>query len=232
MARILIAEDDPLIGSFLEKGLRASGFSTFLTDDGEQATASRADRGVRPHAPRHGAAQARGLPGSAGAPAPRGTRCRCSSSRAGATATSSCSSRAARTTTCRSRSGSTSFSPGCERASGPRAPSSRTCCRSARVALDLRSRRADDRRSDRRAHRARVLAPRDLHAPPRPGAHARADPLARLGVLLRPADEPRERLRRGTPQEARRRHHRDRPRHRLLHAQPVAERLWVEEPPP
>ena len=37
MARILIAEDDPLIGSFLEKGLRASGFSTFLTDDGEQA---------------------------------------------------------------------------------------------------------------------------------------------------------------------------------------------------
>jgi DNA-binding response OmpR family regulator len=37
VARILIAEDDPLIGSFLEKGLRASGFSTFLTDDGEQA---------------------------------------------------------------------------------------------------------------------------------------------------------------------------------------------------
>jgi DNA-binding response OmpR family regulator len=37
MARILIAEDDPLIGSFLEKGLRASGFSTFLASDGEQA---------------------------------------------------------------------------------------------------------------------------------------------------------------------------------------------------
>jgi DNA-binding response OmpR family regulator len=37
MARILIAEDDPLIGSFLEKGLRANGFATFLASDGEQA---------------------------------------------------------------------------------------------------------------------------------------------------------------------------------------------------
>ena len=37
MARVLIAEDDPLIGSLLEKGLRAQGFSTFLVDDGEQA---------------------------------------------------------------------------------------------------------------------------------------------------------------------------------------------------
>ena len=37
MARILIAEDDPLIGSFIEKGLRAAGFSTFLSDDGEKA---------------------------------------------------------------------------------------------------------------------------------------------------------------------------------------------------
>jgi DNA-binding response OmpR family regulator len=37
MARILIAEDDPLISSFLEKGLRASGFSTFHAGDGEQA---------------------------------------------------------------------------------------------------------------------------------------------------------------------------------------------------
>jgi DNA-binding response OmpR family regulator len=37
MARILIAEDDPLIGSFVEKGLRAEGFSTLLVDDGEEA---------------------------------------------------------------------------------------------------------------------------------------------------------------------------------------------------
>jgi DNA-binding response OmpR family regulator len=39
MSRILIAEDDPLIGSFVEKGLRASGYSTFLVDDGERAQA-------------------------------------------------------------------------------------------------------------------------------------------------------------------------------------------------
>jgi DNA-binding response OmpR family regulator len=37
VARILIAEDDPLVSSFIEKGLRADGFSTFLVDDGEQA---------------------------------------------------------------------------------------------------------------------------------------------------------------------------------------------------
>lgn len=37
MARILIAEDDALISAFLEKGLRANGFSTFIADDGEQA---------------------------------------------------------------------------------------------------------------------------------------------------------------------------------------------------
>jgi DNA-binding response OmpR family regulator len=38
MARILIAEDDPLISSFLEKGLRASGYTTTVVDDGERAT--------------------------------------------------------------------------------------------------------------------------------------------------------------------------------------------------
>jgi DNA-binding response OmpR family regulator len=37
VSRILIAEDDPLIGSFLAKGLKAAGFSTLLADDGEQA---------------------------------------------------------------------------------------------------------------------------------------------------------------------------------------------------
>jgi CheY-like chemotaxis protein len=35
--RILIAEDDPLISGFLEKGLRATGYSTHVVDDGEQA---------------------------------------------------------------------------------------------------------------------------------------------------------------------------------------------------
>jgi DNA-binding response OmpR family regulator len=37
VARILIVEDDPLIGAFLVKGFRAHGFATFLAEDGEQA---------------------------------------------------------------------------------------------------------------------------------------------------------------------------------------------------
>ena len=37
MTKILIAEDDPRIGAVLEKGLRASGYSTFLADNGEDA---------------------------------------------------------------------------------------------------------------------------------------------------------------------------------------------------
>ena len=37
MAKILIAEDDPLIGSMLEKGLQSTGLATSLVDDGEQA---------------------------------------------------------------------------------------------------------------------------------------------------------------------------------------------------
>jgi DNA-binding response OmpR family regulator len=37
MARILVAEDNPTVCSFLEKGLRASGFATLVAEDGEQA---------------------------------------------------------------------------------------------------------------------------------------------------------------------------------------------------
>lgn len=37
MSRILIAEDEPRIASFLEKGLRANGFTTTVTDDGRDA---------------------------------------------------------------------------------------------------------------------------------------------------------------------------------------------------
>jgi DNA-binding response OmpR family regulator len=37
VARILIAEDDPLVAAFLEKGLQESGYATFIADDGERA---------------------------------------------------------------------------------------------------------------------------------------------------------------------------------------------------
>jgi DNA-binding response OmpR family regulator len=37
VARILIAEDDPRIGTALEKGLRGDGYSTFLANNGEDA---------------------------------------------------------------------------------------------------------------------------------------------------------------------------------------------------
>jgi DNA-binding response OmpR family regulator len=37
MTRILIAEDDELISSFVEKGLRARGYSTHVVDDGNMA---------------------------------------------------------------------------------------------------------------------------------------------------------------------------------------------------
>lgn len=39
MARILIAEDDPRVSSFVEKGLRARGYSTVIVDDGLRAQA-------------------------------------------------------------------------------------------------------------------------------------------------------------------------------------------------
>jgi DNA-binding response OmpR family regulator len=37
MPRVLIAEDDHLISSFVAKGLQANGFSTLIVDDGEEA---------------------------------------------------------------------------------------------------------------------------------------------------------------------------------------------------
>jgi DNA-binding response OmpR family regulator len=39
VTRILIAEDDPRVSSFLERGLSASGFSTIVVHDGEHARA-------------------------------------------------------------------------------------------------------------------------------------------------------------------------------------------------
>jgi DNA-binding response OmpR family regulator len=37
VTRILIAEDDPLVSAFIDKGLRAQGWSTVVVADGEQA---------------------------------------------------------------------------------------------------------------------------------------------------------------------------------------------------
>lgn len=43
MTRILIAEDEPRIASFLRKGLEASAFSTAVVEDGEEAVAAARD---------------------------------------------------------------------------------------------------------------------------------------------------------------------------------------------
>ena len=45
MARVLIAEDEPRLAAFLEKGLRSSGFTTTVVGDGPRAasTASESD---------------------------------------------------------------------------------------------------------------------------------------------------------------------------------------------
>jgi DNA-binding response OmpR family regulator len=44
MARILIVEDEPRIASFLEKGLRANGFTTVVVEDGATAAAVARDQ--------------------------------------------------------------------------------------------------------------------------------------------------------------------------------------------
>jgi DNA-binding response OmpR family regulator len=38
VARILIAEDDPLVSSFMEKRLTKAGYTTHVADDGDKAT--------------------------------------------------------------------------------------------------------------------------------------------------------------------------------------------------
>ena len=48
MNRILIVEDEPRLAAFLEKGLRANGFTTTTVHDGYEATAMRPRRRLRP----------------------------------------------------------------------------------------------------------------------------------------------------------------------------------------
>jgi DNA-binding response OmpR family regulator len=44
VTRILIAEDEPGIASFLEKGLKAAGFTTLVVEDGRSASSAARDR--------------------------------------------------------------------------------------------------------------------------------------------------------------------------------------------
>jgi DNA-binding response OmpR family regulator len=44
LSRILIAEDEPGIASFLEKGLKAAGYSTLVVEDGRTASGTARDR--------------------------------------------------------------------------------------------------------------------------------------------------------------------------------------------
>lgn len=44
MTRILIAEDEPGIASFLEKGLRSAGYTTLVVEDGRTAVSAARDR--------------------------------------------------------------------------------------------------------------------------------------------------------------------------------------------
>jgi len=44
LSRILIAEDEPGIASFLEKGLKAAGFTTLVVEDGRTAASAARDR--------------------------------------------------------------------------------------------------------------------------------------------------------------------------------------------
>ena len=83
--RILIAEDEPRLASFLEKGLRANGFVTTVVADGMSRLDDGARRRVRPARPRprparpgrHGrvARAARGGPAHAGRDPHRARRC-------------------------------------------------------------------------------------------------------------------------------------------------------------
>ena len=45
MTRVLIAEDEQRIASFIEKGLRSQGYSTLIVDNGFDADADHVEHG-------------------------------------------------------------------------------------------------------------------------------------------------------------------------------------------
>ena len=53
MSRILIVEDEPRISAFIEKGLRAEGYTPTVAADGVTALDYALTRPVRPGHPRH-----------------------------------------------------------------------------------------------------------------------------------------------------------------------------------
>ena len=118
MSRILIAEDEPRLASFLEKGLRASGFTTTVVADGPgaESLADESDFDLL--------ILDLSLPGKDGLEVLRGTRSAGSrlpviilTARVIPT-TASRGSRAVPTTTWRSRFTSRSWSPGCASSCG------------------------------------------------------------------------------------------------------------------
>ena len=218
MPRILIAEDDHLISSFIEKGLRARGYSTHVVDDGEEATRLSLSDGfdllILDMA----------LPGREGFRVLQ--RIRAEGRRLPVVVLTGRPDL---------RDAVQSLDDGADdymtkpfrfeellariraRLRTPRTAEI-AILDVAGVRLEVLARRAvvDGRVIELTAREFALL---ELHdAPSRSGPHAFPDPLARLGVQRRTRHQRRQRVHRGAAQEARSRRHRVRAWHRLLHA--------------
>ena len=215
MTRILIAEDEDRLASFLEKGLRSSGYTTTVVPDGPRAATMARDEEFDL------LILDLGLPGKDGLSVLRELR------RDGQrlpviilTARDDPADKVA------------GLEAGADdylakpfhfeellarvraRLRGDQGEEDRAL-RVGDVSLDLRTRWATVGRRDDRALRPRVRAAAHLPPAPQPGAHPRAAALPRLGLRLRPRLERRRRLRRLPPPQARSPPLRDGARRRL-----------------
>ena len=203
--RILLVEDERGIADFVERALRAQGHAVEVADRRPRRRAPRAGERPRPRDPRRDAARPQRARGPARRSAAASRRCR-----------SSCSPRRAEVA---------------DKVAGLDAGATDYMTKPfsveellARVRAHLRTpAQRRDHAPARRGHRARPAAPRRcsrdgepvhlsakefdllalLHAPPRPGALARADPQRRLGLRPRPGHEHRRGLRRLPAPQAR-----------------------------